>query len=194
VKKVRIQVPSYEGLNLERNVVLAFSSTVAAVQEAMEDVQKLGARGNITINIPGEGRVPLDDLSDRLCSPGMVCLFWITWEAALAKRGWTICDGTCGAPPLHPRRGSDDPQRFPVAGPWGHSPSTPSRESTGGTETHHHVLNNIETDPSTMLSEELLTGCGVTASHRDHTHHITADTDGAAHLPPYCEFIFMMKL
>lgn len=196
MRDVKIQAPSFDGLGLEPNMVLALDSVVKATQKALDEMAKSGA-ADITVTLGDGKQVTLDQLAEYLPWKGVVWGVHMSWVAAFMRKGWRVCDGTRGTPSIHPRPG-DSPavQRFIRAVKWGGNSG-----GLDGSEDHahtSHVAHYHTVNASTVKIKVVTCDSGTEVSLSNHTH-VTADYGAMAHVasahtPQCCDLIFLMKV
>ena len=196
---VKLQAPSYEGLDLDNKTVQALDSLAKATQAALDKIQDRTPKdltANITIATP-DGKIPLREIGQRIARRGEVRMFYITWAEAFGMRGWLPCTGAKNTPPISPDPALGGEQRFPRGAAFGKDEIIPV---DGGTHLHACLFDTEVTDIDSdgVWVDNTLCGSQIEVPDWGHWHPNDADTettgDGdASALPPHCDLIFMMK-
>ena len=192
----KIQAPSYEGLDLDDNVVQALDSLVKATQAALNKIEQDTAKSltaNITISTP-DGNIRLKDLGQFIARRGEIRMFFITWGEAFGMRGWRPCTGAGGTPAIMPDPKLGGESRFPRgAGFAGDLTVLP----IGGGHLHPCDFDTEVAEDDPIWVDQTPCSTAIQIQGKDHFHAVDKNTDpsgDASTLPPYCDLIFMMKL
>ena len=129
----------------------------------------------------------------------------ILWTSGTIPDGWQVCDGTNGTPNLinkFVRGASQDSQVGNSDGEAAHGHTNTDLDSAGS-----HGHSGVTHSTTTSATTKILVFDQITAA-KSHTHgsvyraldtyaahvHTVGDTDDTNNLPPYKDYIFIMRM